>query len=862
MSILTVTTNADSGVGSLREAIASAQAGDTIQFSSSLANQTISLTSQIEIDKHLTIDGAGATNLTISGNNATRVFYSDWRYLVPEGFNISLKNLTIANGKTTDADGGAGIRMGYLGDLTVENTTFKNNSAGKGAAIMAGTSGTTTVLNSTFDGNDGTSGTTDVMRERGAGGIATVGGELTVQGSQFTNNKGIVGGAINVLNTELLVENSTFVNNDTTAGAAYPAGRYQSGNGGAIYTDGANGLNEPGNIIIRKSRFEGNKAAGFGGALNLSAYQPQKVSVEDSIVLGNEVIKNANGSSLGGGIYHQDVELTINNTTVANNKAVFQGGGLWANNAGVTVSNSTFSGNIAEDAAKGYGGAIRIGGTDQAANITNTTIANNSAGWVGGGILAGSTPITVKNTIFSNNTATNPWNIQYNTTRQLTDGGGNIQWPPKATNLSNDYNATATITLADPKLGPLQDNGNGLLTHALLEGSAAIGIAGGLNAGAPITPAPTDTLVGGGGSDTITPTPSDTLVGGGGSDTITPTPSDTLVGGGGSDTITPTPSDTLVGGGGSDTITPTPTDTLVGGGGSDTITPTPTDTLVGGGGSDTITPTPTDTLVGGGGSDTITPTPTDTLVGGGGSDTITPTPTDTLVGGGGSDTITPTPADTVVGGGGSDTITPTPAPSGNDVIYGEAGNDTIDGGDGDDTIYGGSGNDVIYGGAGNDVIYAEAGDDTIDGGGGNDTIYGGAGINFLNGGDGNDVIYATDDILLPGPAPLPPAQQGANSVTGTPDNDILTGGNATAATASDSVADTFLLANAGITSQRLSDYAIMTNFNGSQDLMQIQQSGSNAQILYGNDSAKDELIGTVPGDTSGLTLTSNNLASV
>ncbi|MBD2039738.1 calcium-binding protein [Microcoleus sp. FACHB-672] len=824
MSILTVTTNADSGAGSLRAAIASAQAGDTVQFSSSLANQTISLSSQIEINKHLTIDGAGATNLTISGNNASRVFYSDWSYLVPEGYNISLKNLTIANGKTTDADGGAGIRMGYLGDLTVENTTFKNNAAGKGAAIMAGTSGTTTVINSKFDANDGTSGTTDVMRERGAGGIATAGGALTVQGSEFTNNKGIVGGAINVLNTELLVENSTFVNNDTTAGAAYPSGRYQSGNGGAIYTDGANGLNEPGSIIIRKSRFEGNKAAGFGGALNLSAYQPQTVSVEDSIVLGNEVIQNANGSSLGGGIYHQDVELTINNTTVANNKAVFQGGGLWANNAGVTVSNSTFSGNIAEDAAKGYGGAIRIGGTDKAANITNTTIANNSAGWVGGGILAGSTPVTVKNTIFSNNTAANPWNIQYNTTRELTDGGGNVQWPPKATNLFNDYNATATITLADPKLGPLQDNGSGILTHALLEGSAAIGIAGGLNAGAPTTPAPTDTVVGGGGSDTITPTPTDTVVGGGGSDTITPTPTDTVVGGGGSDTITPAPTDTVVGGGGSDTITPAPTDTVVGGGGSDTITPAPTDTVVGGGGSDTITPTPTDTVVGGGGSDTITPTPTDTVVGGGGSDTITPTPT--------------------------------PTPSGNDVIYGEAGNDTIYAGDGNDTIYGGSGDDVIYGGAGNDIIYAEDGNDTIYGGGGDDTIYGGAGINFLNGGDGNDVIYATDDILLPGPAPLPPAQQGENSVTGTPDNDTLTGANTAATPPSDNSADTFLLANAGISSQGLSDYPILTDFNGSENLMQIQQSGSDTPIFDGNGSTKDELIGTVP--TSGLTLNNSD----
>jgi hypothetical protein len=74
-NIITVTSIADSGSGSLREAIATAQAGDTIQFDSSLANQTISLTSgQLNINKNLIVDGANASGLTISGNNATRIF--------------------------------------------------------------------------------------------------------------------------------------------------------------------------------------------------------------------------------------------------------------------------------------------------------------------------------------------------------------------------------------------------------------------------------------------------------------------------------------------------------------------------------------------------------------------------------------------------------------------------------------------------------------------------------------------------------------------------------------------------------------------------------------------------------------------
>ena len=45
MSTITVTTNADSGEGTLRNAIASAADGDTIKFDSSLSGETIALTS-------------------------------------------------------------------------------------------------------------------------------------------------------------------------------------------------------------------------------------------------------------------------------------------------------------------------------------------------------------------------------------------------------------------------------------------------------------------------------------------------------------------------------------------------------------------------------------------------------------------------------------------------------------------------------------------------------------------------------------------------------------------------------------------------------------------------------------------------
>src|SRR2546427_11006424 len=97
-----VTTSADDGPGSLRRAIRDACVGGTITFDMSPGHVTspITLTSgQLAIGKNLTINGPGANLLTISGNNASRVF------LTASGATVTLDGLTIANGR---AIGGGG----------------------------------------------------------------------------------------------------------------------------------------------------------------------------------------------------------------------------------------------------------------------------------------------------------------------------------------------------------------------------------------------------------------------------------------------------------------------------------------------------------------------------------------------------------------------------------------------------------------------------------------------------------------------------------------------------------------------------------------------------------------------------------
>ncbi|MBD1868511.1 right-handed parallel beta-helix repeat-containing protein [Cyanobacteria bacterium FACHB-471] len=471
MAIITVTSIANSGAGSLREAIANAQSGDTIKFSPTLAGQTITLTSgQLEINKGLTIDGSGATGVKISGNNTSRIFD-----VTISGSSFTLRNLTLINGRasgTGEAGAGGAIRTAGGGQLIVENSTFQNNaSSGEGGgAIWAGYNSTNTILNSTFNGNDGTSG----QGERGGGAISVKSkSSLTVKNSQFTNNKGTNGGAINSLLSGLTVENSTFLNNDSTAGG--PLGPHTKGYGGAIYTDGANASgpnatpgSQGGLITIRSSRFESNTGAGQGGGLFLFAYPPDKVIVENTIITKNKVVEDAKGDALGGGLRLGNAEFTIKNTTFTNNQALDQGGGLWVGEKSPgTIIDSTFSGNRAEsaDQKEGLGGAITLANGSNPVDIVNTLVSDNYAGFQGGGFWGGGSSTTVKDSVFVDNVANNGgnnWNIKNHTGTQFGDRGGNIQWPPKNPNDSTDVNVTANVRLVDPAPNDLRDVGSNI----------------------------------------------------------------------------------------------------------------------------------------------------------------------------------------------------------------------------------------------------------------------------------------------------------------------------------------------------------------------------------------------------------------
>jgi predicted outer membrane repeat protein len=761
MAIITVTSLADNGPGSLREAIANALPGDSIAFDSSLANQTITLTSgQIDIPagKNLTIDGDAATGLTISGNNTSRIFGINAN--VDTATNVTLKNLTLNKAYTSER--GGAINTSDEVTLNVENVQFNNNVADKGGgAIFMGWNSDISVTASSFDGNKAVAGND----ERGAGAIAFVSpGQFTIKDSTFSNNQGINGGAINSLNGKLSIENTRFINNDTT-GAVYDTGKenpFLRGYGGAIYTDRASSVNEAsGTIRITNSVFEGNKGRGEGGAAYLYTGTQDNVVIENSTFTGNQVMALPNGGNAGNGGALVQISnglnqgFTVTNTTFANNTAAKGGGGVWIYDAPTTITNSTFSGNRAEATDfNGNGGAIALYAP---ANIVNSTIANNYAGWVAGGVLAADgRDVNVKNTIFSNNTAANGpnnWGIQQHTNRELTDQGGNLQWPPKQTTNYNDYNATASITLADPKLGELQ-NVDGAFVMPLQQGSPAIDT--GIATGAPTTDGrglarPQDgdgngsAIVDSGayeyGTAEITPPPpppqapeiqvldaTTEIVDGNttalnfGSTTVgTPVVKAFTIKNTGTGELNlsnlqlPT---------GFSVVGEVPATVAVGG---ETQLQIKLDAAA------SATPTGEISFA----TNDSDENPFNFSVSG----TVTNPAPQPINGTFRSESLSGTVSDDTINGyGGDDTIT---GAGGNDQLFGWAGNDVISGQQGNDQLFGGYGQDKLYGGEGADTLWGDFGDDQLYGQAGNDVLNGGPGIDLLVGGALSDTFMLT-----------------------------------------------------------------------------------------------------------------------
>ena len=271
---ITVTNTNDSGPDSLRQALASDNNEDTINFA---VTGTIGLTSgELLVDKSITIFGPGAAILAVDGNATNRVFH------IGPGKTVSISNLTVTNGFAGSENGG-----GILNDhaiLTIGSCAVQNSSAqsNRGGGIY----------------NDGSAGSAT---------LTITNSTVSVDSASFAGG-GIYNDAGNGGDSTLTIMNSTIDDNS----AAYNDIPFGGGEGGGIYNSG-------GMMTITNSRVNDN-SAGLSGP-NFPTGAGGGISNYGTLTITNSTISSNNCFLLAGGVYNNGT-LTITNSTVSGNSAV------------------------------------------------------------------------------------------------------------------------------------------------------------------------------------------------------------------------------------------------------------------------------------------------------------------------------------------------------------------------------------------------------------------------------------------------------------------------------------------------------------------------------------------------------------
>lgn len=304
LATFTVTSLADSGIGSLRQVIADAEnaaGADVIEFGAG-ARGTITLSgSELVLAGELTIQGPGANDLTVSGNLQSRVFR------VLQDASVSVSGLTIWNGYSANSGGGV-----YSdGSLAITNCAFSGKWAHSGGAVY--NAGVLTITNSSVASN-----TADFA----GGGIKNV-GSLAISGSTITGNSAMdisygSGGGIENTGT-LAITNSTISGNGSIE------------NGGGIYSWG-------GSLTISNSTISGN-SSWYGGGI----FSSRSLDITNSTISGN----TSQPGGQGGGVYTNTLHpVSIRNSTIAANLG---NGGIHIADGSPVMVSSIVAGNAGGD---------------------------------------------------------------------------------------------------------------------------------------------------------------------------------------------------------------------------------------------------------------------------------------------------------------------------------------------------------------------------------------------------------------------------------------------------------------------------------------------------------------------------------
>jgi hypothetical protein len=425
---ITVTSDADSGAGTLRAAVGSATNGDTIIFSLPTPSKITLTSGEIAFNQSIDILGPGPTNLLLDGNsNGFRIF--DIFNHSTNAVVVTIAGLTMTNAAAPSADGAAIYNQSTT--LTVSNCVFSGNSAlpnyRGGAIANVGT----------YFGN--------------VGGPA----QLYLVDSIFENNSAFNGGAV------FNESSGGFQGRPTRATAAATnctfRGNLARTSGGAIANGGGTSI-----VQVANCTLTGNTAS-IGGAIDngfaaTGSFGPGIGSIQLGV---NGSTLSSNTATYGGAIFSRGIMAVLNSTFAGN---IATNGGAINNAFTVAITNSTFSGNTASQ----EGGAMdNVYNTS--CTVVNSTFKGDHAPALGSGIHDYGANLQIGGTILNETGTASIYDAQlqgfgvtslgYNLSGD--DGGGYL------TNATDQINT-------DPLLGPLQDNGGPTFTHAPLPGSPAI----------------------------------------------------------------------------------------------------------------------------------------------------------------------------------------------------------------------------------------------------------------------------------------------------------------------------------------------------------------------------------------------------
>ncbi len=358
----------------------------------------------------VTLDG-----VTVTGNKATYSKKGTGAGIEAQGGSLTVKDSTISN---NEAQGnGGGIFSAEGNELNISASTIQGNKADNGGGIHMGEARDTSKTPSKATITD-----TKVLENEaigsGEGGGVYVGGpraDATLKGCTVANNKSVsTGGGIAAKLSTVTLDDTTVENNQAVNGGGLfhlgiaAPGSLTLQNGSVIRNNTASsmggGLFLWGNVGLKSenSEISGNKAL-YGAGIAASQYTANFASPKLELV-DTKVNNNGDANTvMGGGIYAASgVTVTSKNTKFLGNTASSGGGILLYLNSSADLNNSEVSGNK----ATGNGGGVYVYDATCSLTTSNGTVFRENSGYRGGGIFSSGGTVTVEDSTFEKNTAT------------------------------------------------------------------------------------------------------------------------------------------------------------------------------------------------------------------------------------------------------------------------------------------------------------------------------------------------------------------------------------------------------------------------------------------------------------------------